>query len=308
MNTQSNAMPEASVSTQAVGSSIIAPVRPFYWSVRRELWETRAIYIAPLAVSALILVGSTIGLVLPHRNPEMGMEWMHPQRDPMQHYDICALMFMLTQMLIAVFYCLDSLYGERRDRSILFWKSMPVSDLTTVLSKATIPFVILPLLMCAFIVATESIMFAVQSAAWAAKGHSVAVLYSQVPLLSVWVLVFYHLVAVHTLWHAPFYAWMMLVSAWARRAALLWAILPPLALGFLERIVFGTTYFAHLVGYRFAGGGEDSITAPGAMPIDPMTHLTPLKFLLTPGLWTGFILSAIFLAIAVRLRRSRAPI
>ena len=46
----------------------------------------------------------------------------------------------------AIFYCLDALYGERRDRSILFWKSLPVSDLTTVLAKASIPLVILPLL------------------------------------------------------------------------------------------------------------------------------------------------------------------
>ena len=57
-----------------------------------------------------------------------------------------------------MFYCLDALYGERRDRSILFWKSLPVSDLTTVLSKASIPIVVLPLLTFAVTVATQLIM------------------------------------------------------------------------------------------------------------------------------------------------------
>ena len=56
-------------------------------------------------------------------------------------YDIAAMIIILTAFVVGVFYCLDALYGERRERSILFWKSLPVSDLTTVLSKATIPLV-----------------------------------------------------------------------------------------------------------------------------------------------------------------------
>ena len=46
---------------------------------------------------------------------------------------------MLTAMVVGLFYCLDALNGERRDRSILFWKSLPVSDTTAVLAKASIP-------------------------------------------------------------------------------------------------------------------------------------------------------------------------
>ena len=308
MSTQSNAMSEASVSTQAV-TATLSRVRPFYWSVRRELWENRSIYIVPLIGVAVVLVGFVIGLGRPHHmTAVMGIDESHPHGDPMQPYDIAAGMFMLAQMLVGVFYCLDALHGERNDRSILFWKSMPVSDVTTVLSKATIPFVILPLLMFVFTVATESIMFVLNGAVWAARGQSFSALYAQVPLLSIWVLTLYHLLAVHTFWHAPFYAWMILVSAWARRAPLLWATLPPLALGGLEKIIFNTSYFGQMLLYRMGGGGEDSVTAPGSMPIEPMTHLTPLRFLTTWGLWTGLILSAIFLAIAVRVRRSRAPI
>ena len=70
---------------------------------------------------------------------------------------------MLTGIVVSVFYCLDALHGERRDRSILFWKSLPVSDLTTVLAKASIPLVILPLLTFAITVAMQWIMLLISS-------------------------------------------------------------------------------------------------------------------------------------------------
>ena len=60
-------------------------------------------------------------------------------------YSIAATLIIVTTLIVGGFYCLDALHGERRDRSILFWKSLPVSDLTTVLSKMTIPLVVLPL-------------------------------------------------------------------------------------------------------------------------------------------------------------------
>ena len=62
---------------------------------------------------------------------------------------------MLTAFLVGVFYCLDALHGERRDRSILFWKSLPVSDLTTVLAKASVPCRVLPPRAFALALATQ---------------------------------------------------------------------------------------------------------------------------------------------------------
>jgi ABC-2 type transport system permease protein len=73
-------------------------------------------------------------------------------------YDVAAMVLIITAFIVGLFYCLDALYGERRDRSILFWKSLPVSDLTTVLSKATIALVVLPLVTFAVIVATQFVM------------------------------------------------------------------------------------------------------------------------------------------------------
>src|SRR5204862_364548 len=67
-------------------------------------------------------------------------------------------------------------------------------------------------------------------------------------------LLLYHLVTVHAVSHAPFYAWMLLASAWARRAPLLWAFLPPLALGYLEKTALSSTRFFALLLDRLAGG------------------------------------------------------
>jgi len=62
------------------------------------------------------------------------------------------------------------------------------------------------------------------------------------------------------------------------------------------------------VEYRLRGSGAEALTAPGAFPMDPMTHLTPGKFLSTPGLWIGLAVTAAFLLAAARLRRNREPI
>ena len=68
------------------------------------------------------------------------------------------MLIMLSTTLVAVFYCLDALYGERRDRSILFWRSLPVSDTVAVLTKASIPIVgILPLLTFVIAIAVDAV-------------------------------------------------------------------------------------------------------------------------------------------------------
>jgi ABC-2 type transport system permease protein len=117
----------------------------------------------------------------------------------------------------------------------------------------------------------------------------------------------YHLVTVHALWYAPFYGWMLLVSAWARRAAFLWAALPLLAIGAFEKIVFNTQHFVTLLENRLNGGAE-AMTMPGTFPMDPMTHLTPGNYLISPGLWLGLAFTALCLAAAIQLRRHRGPV
>lgn len=289
------------------GTVPVSPIRPWCWSVRRELWEFRSIYFAPLLVAALIVLAFMLSATLGIWESALRIDPTRPAARLAEPYSFASLLIMLSTFLVSVFYCLEALHGERRDRSILFWKSLPVSDTTAVLSKAAIPVVVLPLLTFAITVATQWAMLLISTLVVAAGGGSVATLWSHIPLFPMWAMVFYHLITVHSLWYAPMYAWMLMVSAWARRAPLLWAGLPLLAIGLGERIAFRTSHFGHWLGYRFGGGAEGMSFTSASMSMEGMMHLTPVRFLLSPGLWGGLAMAAVFLAIAVRVRRNRGP-
>jgi ABC-2 type transport system permease protein len=304
MNTQSDAMPE-SFDAQRVAPAVLSPTRPMYWSVRRELWEYRSIYIAPLAVAGVALFSFTISIIA-------GI-WERPLRfdpgTPQKPFDMAAGLLMLTGIIVSAFYCVDALHGERRDRSILFWKSLPVSDITTVLSKASIPLVILPLLTFAITIAVQWMMLLVSSVVVLVSGQSVAMLWTNLSFFQMSLLLLYHLLTAHALWPAPIYCWLLLVSGWARRAPFLWAVLPLVVIAGVENLAFHTWHFAALVGGRFIGDAPTvSATGPDMFPTNPMTHITPGHFLSSPGLWIGLAVAAAFLAAAVRLRRYQGPI
>lgn len=278
-------------------------VHPLYWSLRRELWENRSIYIAPLAVAALIVFASCFA--------GLGLLWssaakQHLQGDKLtQPYNIAALMLMGTTFLVAIFYCLDALHGERRDRSVLFWKSLPVSDRTTVLSKAAIPVLVLPLLTFVITLATQLMMLLLGSVIFTIAGRSAAALWT-LPWMRMSSMLLYHLVAVHGLYYAPIFGWLLFVSAWSRRAPFLWALLPPVAIGFVERIVFNTSHFGAMLASRMSGGESSRQASMGdGMMLGPFA---PGEFLSKPGLWIGLAIMAAFLAAAMRLRRDRGPI
>jgi ABC-2 type transport system permease protein len=305
MNTPANTIP-TSLDTQTIPSAAFSMTRPFYWSVQRELWENRSIYIAPLAAAAIFLIGFLISTIhLPRQMRTLSAPALH--QTIMTPYDFVAGLLMLTAMAVGLFYCLDALNGERRDRSILFWKSLPVSDTTAVLAKASIPFVVLPLITFAVTVAAQWIMLLLSSAVLLGNGLSADMLWTHVHLFPMSLMLLYHLITVHVLWHAPFYGWLFLISAWARRAAFLWAVLPILAIAFVEKIAFNTSHFATFLGDRL-GGGAEAMTLPGSMPIDPGVHITLGRYLSTPGLWIGLAFTAICLAAAVQLRRYRSPV
>jgi ABC-2 type transport system permease protein len=315
MNTQSNAGPASPLDSQTLAPAAWSETRPLYWSVQRELWEHRSIYIAPLAVAGVVVLAFLISLVgLPHSMRALAkLDSAHQRVVLAMPYSHAALLLMLTALLVGVFYCLDALHGERRDRSILFWKSLPVSDLTTVLSKASIPLVVLPLLIFVIVVALQLIMLLVSSAVLLLSGVGAATLWTRLPLFQMELGLLYGL-TVLALWHAPLYGWLLLVSGWARRATFLWVVLPPAAIAIFETIAFHTSYFGSLLKDRLFGFAENAFNfkTPDGAPIDPhfipLAQFTPGKFLSSPGLWIGLIFAAAFLAAAVRLRRYREPI
>ena len=307
MNPPLNAVPE---SLPQSPRPTLSSTRPFYWSLRRELWENRFLYFAPLVVAAVLLIGFAVNVI--HSAGGTGTPLaLHLPNDPtpiQQPYAIAAVLLILTGLFAGAFYCLDALYGERRDRSILFWKSLPVSDLTTVLSKAAIALVVLPLVVFAIMVATHVAMLVLHAAVLLASGAGLGTLRNRTPLVELWIALLYGL-ATLALWHAPICGWLLLVSAWARRAVFLWASLPLIAICILEKIAFNTSRFASFLGYRFAGGLAHAFGAgrPCCIP-HPLTSVTPGHFLSTPGLWIGLLVAAIFLAAAARVRRYRGPV
>ena len=311
MKTQSNPMNASSFDPPVMSSAGISDLRLLYWSIRREFWENRSLYLAPLAIAAVFLFGfmiSTINLPGKVRRVE-GLDPAQYREAIAMPYDVAAGLMMLTSIIVGVFYCLDALYGERRDRSILFWKSLPVSDLVTVLAKASIPLLILPLFTFAIGITMHWIMLLVSSVVLLGSGFSVTTLWAQVSFYQMSFLLLYHMLTAHALWPAPVYCWLLLVSGWARRAAVLWAALPVVAIAGVEGILFRTTHFAALVGCRLIGCAPAvGYTPSDGFPTNPMTHITPGHFLATPGLWIGLVISVAFIAVAVWQRRYQGPI
>jgi ABC-2 type transport system permease protein len=283
-----------------------------YWSVRRELWENRSIYIAPLVSATLVPLGLFISRFCPV--PSGGApSASEPARQPSAlttPYSYAAWLLILTAFIVGVFYCLDALQGERRDRSILFWKSLPVSDLTTVLSKASIPLVVLPAITFVLILVTQLVMLLTSSRVLPADGLSAASGGAELPLFHMSLALLYAL-AIIALWHAPLYGWLLLVSGWARRAAFLWAVLPPVAIMVVEKIAFNSSHVASLMNYRLFGGLAQAfaVKSSGGAHSDPLVaQLTPGRFFASPGLWLGLGVAGLFLFAAVRLRRQGRPI
>jgi len=311
MTSESDIRAEGPMATETPTAGALPRIRLLYWSVRRELWEHRVVYVAPLAVAAVALAGFLLGAVrLPHAveaasalgaAKRAGAALAIP-------YHFVAFAVVAVALLVAVFYCQGALHGERRDRSILFWKSLPVADLTTVLSKMAVPVLILPAITFAVVVGAHLIMLTLGTLVVAASGLDPNALWVHLTILHTWGMLLQGLPII-TLWYAPLYAWLILVSAWAKRAPFLWALAAPLALALVERLALGTSAVWAWLGLRMIGpfaaayaegqqAGAAGIHAPIGNPVDWDR----------PHIWIGLVLATIFLAAAVRLRRSSEPI
>src|SRR5260370_30777872 len=87
----------------------------------------------------------------------------------------------------------------------------------------------------------------------------------------------YHIVTVHGLWYAPIYGWLLFVSAWAPRAPIIWAFLPPFVICGVEKIAFNPSHCLAIIGNRVTV--PEAPTPPGSTVLAVMTALTPARFL-----------------------------
>ncbi len=294
----------------AVASSWRTHARTFYWLLRRELWEHRVLYIAPAVVAGFGVVGSTIGsLHLSNAERAARLAGTVPPYDYMEPYSFVAGTVFLSAIVVSVLYCLAALHGERRDHSILFWRSLPVSDRMTVLSKAAVPLLIMPVIVFAVVFTAQLAILILATLIWLANGFDPRLMWAELNLPFLWFMLAYGQ-AFMILWHAPIVAWLLLVSAWARRVPFVWAVAPLAAITVIEHLAFSGSSTPKLLEHRFTGGfsGAFSVDSRGGKAVSSLADLDPARLFGQPGVWIGLMIAASFLFAAIRLRRTRGPI
>ena len=279
---------------------MINTTRPFLTLVRRELWEHGSLIWAPLAMALMIIVVSLVsGMVKGSVDIDLGEDRPLPELfgDAEKQRGIFTLVMaglVLPQLLVAFvvvfFYLLDCLFTERRDRSILFWKSLPVSDAKTVLSKLFVALVAVPLWSWALSLVVGLVVFGVVAAqvsgtpaAGLGTWHGGTWLTVQAAMLGKMVIA--------ALWYLPVAGWLLLVSVLAKRAPFLWATLPFLVFSLAERIALGSNVVGALVAQRLFGFREE------------VSLMSEFPLLASPGLWIGVAVGAALVYAAIRVRR-----
>lgn len=319
-------MNAATETSESFAAPIAAPrpVRPFYWSVRRELWENRSLMIAPLVVGGLALLALIYRAIISPGDFQ-ALSLLPPAAQGQAvtvGYGAIAYAMSMVMHVTVFFYLLDALQGERKDRSVLFWKSMPVSDTTTVLSKLFTALVVSGAIVFVVSVATVFAMLLVTSVIMLIGGANPASLWGGGQLVQLTIAVIYWQIAL-ALWYAPMAAWLLLVSAWAKRVTILWAAFTPIAIVVFERVAIGTHYVQDMINYRLRDPvitaiapnvrgaqvtmGSEGINTHG-IPARVFDALDPVGFFSNPWLWVGLVVAAGLIAAAIWMRRYREPL
>jgi ABC-2 type transport system permease protein len=211
--------------------------------------------------------------------------------------------FYLIYLIAALFMLLGALYDERKDRSVLFWKSLPVTDLETVLAKLVMAAWIAPLVLITCALAAQLLGLAGLSIfVWRSElGDASLLWWHSGVLMGAFQLLLGFLI--QGLWTLPILAYLLLVSVCVPRMALLWAVALPIIPILLEATLFQT---------RVLSTGIAKHIEPAALPnfLSEEDRIMPvvstvgdqLALLINPDLWIGVVIGAAFLYAAARVR------
>jgi ABC-2 type transport system permease protein len=315
--------------------------KTMYWLVKREFWEHRGgFFWAPIITGGVFLLLNIMGIIAAEvigaqHNINFGASGglRHVIAD-MDTGDLSKVGFTLDMamysamgLLIVVlgfvvfFYCLGALYDDRRDRSILFWKSLPISDTSTVLSKIISATMLAPIVAVVTGIIIGMLQLLILAVTLSFHGVNVW----QLLLLAHPFRVMVNLIGyipLYVLWALPSVGWLLLCSAWARNKPFLWAVALPVATGLLVSW-FGimglfdlpTTWFWKNIVQRglfsvFPGTGsvfghQDGIAVTGNQGMDFMDLGNTYQLLASTNLWIGVVVGLGLLAGAIWFRRWR---
>lgn len=295
--------------------------------LQRELWEHRSIYVAPVVVAILLTLASLMGQITIDglNHVDFGILSASSMPENARATVLSGLMiglsttFVFAMWILTIFYALDSLYAERKDRSILFWRSIPSTDFETVLSKLLTAMLVIPLITFAMILVTHLAFMLITSIWISARGGSgMSLIWGSAPFFDNWTATLIFVLAL-PLWLSPFIGWFLFVSAFTKRSPFLTAFLPIAVLPMLEKMVFNSTIFADAFfvrtikmplfidlgtmkrlfdeGENFAALASSQLSLLGLMDFG--------GFLGNPALWFGLIVCGLFTAAAIYVRRYR---
>jgi len=303
--------------------------------VRREFWENKGAFrTTPLVISGLLLAAMLMFLTTfnyfdnEFQSLRELLRYVAQQDVDLRAKILYAVnlemsvMFSTVLAFVVFFYLLGSLYDDRKDRSILFWKSLPASDTLTLVSKLLSAMVVAPLIVWVIYVITHIMIMLLFAAVVMVLGENPWTLFISIGSpFKAWSLVLLSYFA-QSIWALPLYGWLMLVSAFAPRIPLLFAILPPVVLGVLELwIDFLKTFTLNdnlfgLFGHWFANSpiimsadkNEDNIGAALGIPITSdfdhqVTAANMFDRLFSTDMLIGLAIAAVFLGAALWLRR-----
>lgn len=297
--------------------------------VRREIWEHRSIWVTPVAVASVITLLAVamvvaIGAFGEAMNADIGKIADMSAPENIRRAALAGsligntMLFVVAMWFLIVFYCLDALYAERKDKSILFWRSLPITDAETVISKLLVVFLAIPIATFAAVVVSHLLNLIILSIWAATEGANPGrMIWGAVPLLDTWAAVLTFLIAL-PIWMAPLVGWLLFVSAWAKKGPLLRAILPIAMLPVLEYIVFRTWNLGEAILTRLsiypmpifdkiktAGFDEDELNSMLTENLSLVAWLDYGSFVTSLEVWAGLIICGLFSGGAIWLRRYR---
>jgi len=291
---------------------------------KRELWEYKGSFIGlPLIISGLVVFFAVFGLIQLSGSDEAiyaltnnGLNLVLDETDnaqfPTAHFSDGKLapfvygflsFFIWLSTLVSIYYLLGSLYDDRKDRSILFWKSMPVSEFQNVLTKFVTALFIVPII--ALIVAfLTGLVLALIGGVWLSSlgVDSFSAIWSELGIFSAFFYTFVFSI-VTSVWVAPFFGWILFVSSISTKPPILLAVVPPLVLIILERMFLGSSYFLAIIGNYIPDFSHvESIAIFG---FDTLFLAMTKSFLTDISFWFGMVLTVGFVAGSIWFRNNR---